>query len=251
MTTKSVNTELKAFLFDVDGTLADTERDGHRVAFNRAFAKAGLAWHWDEARYGELLTVTGGRERIAYFAATDAPDWLAAPEALQRIAALHGRKNAHYASIVEGGELQLRPGLAALLGQLRQRQVRLAIVTTTSRANVDVLLRVTLGEDAIGWFSVFVCGEDVQRKKPDPEAYRLALQRLAVPASACVAVEDSANGLRAALGASIDTVVVRSRYSRDDDFTGATRVFDGFATDETSGLSSDHLIRRVAQHAAS
>ncbi len=238
-----------AVLFDVDGTLAETEADGHRVAFNRAFADDNLAWHWDQARYGELLTVTGGRERIAFFAATDAPDWLAAPDAQQRIAALHARKNAHYARIVEDGELQLRPGLAALFGQLRQHRVRLAIVTTTSRANVDVLLRVTLGEDAINWFSVYVCGEDVQRKKPDPEAYRLALQRLDLPARACVAVEDSGNGLRAALGARIDTFIVRSRYCRDDDFAGAAAVFDGFATGDGPGLTVRHLLDHRVQNA--
>ncbi len=218
-----------AAIFDVDGTLAETERDGHRVAFNRAFAEAGLAWHWDERLYGELLTVTGGRERITHYAQRCAPDWLAHSGAASRIAELHARKNAHYAAIVEAGELQLRPGLPALLDALRATEVRLAVATTTSRANLDVLVRSTLGADALAWFEAIVCGEDVQRKKPDPEAYVRALRQLRLPAAQCIAVEDSANGLRAALGAGIATVIVRSLYTRNDDFTGASAVFDGYA----------------------
>lgn len=225
---------IDAVVFDVDGTLAETERDGHRVAFNRAFAEAGLRWHWDERLYGELLAVAGGRERIAHFAQRYAPRWLQAPDVASRIAELHARKNAHYAAIVEAGELRLRPGLPALLDALAAAGVRLAIATTTSRANLDVLLRATLGADAAARFEAIVCGEDVARKKPDPEAYRVALRRLQLPAQRAIAVEDSANGLRAALAAGIATLIVRSLYTRDDDFSGALRVFDGYADGTTS-----------------
>jgi len=216
-----------AVIFDVDGTLAETELDGHRVAFNRAFAKAGLTWHWDERLYGELLAVTGGRERIEHYAQRYAADWLRAPDATRRVAALHSSKNRHYAAIVEAGELTLRPGLPALLDELASTRIRLAIATTTSRANVDLLLRATLGNAAPARFEAVVCGEDVARKKPDPEVYAVALQRLRLPPSRCLAVEDSANGLRAAVAAGIATVVVRSLYTRDEDFDGALRIFDG------------------------
>jgi len=219
---------IAAVIFDVDGTLAETERDGHRIAFNRAFADAGLPWHWTERLYGELLAVTGGKERITHFARRFAPDWLASAGVEQRIGELHARKNAHYAVIVEAGELHLRPGLPALLDALAADGKRLAIATTTSRANLDVLLRSTLGAGALARFDVAVCGEDVVRKKPDPEAYVLALRRLRLPAAKCIAVEDSANGLRAARGAGIETIVVRSLYTLAEDFSGALAVFDGY-----------------------
>ncbi|MBK9244694.1 MAG: HAD-IA family hydrolase [Burkholderiales bacterium] len=218
-----------AVIFDVDGTLAETERDGHRVAFNRAFAEAGLPWRWGERLYGELLAVTGGRERIESFARRFAPDFLQAPAAVARIAELHRRKNAHYAAIVQQGGLPLRPGVPRLLDELAAAGLRLAVATTTSRANLEVLLGATLGADAMSRFEFAVCGEDVACKKPDPEAYLLALRRLQLPAARCVAVEDSANGLRAALGAGIPTVIVRSLYTHGEDFAGALRSFDGYA----------------------
>lgn len=239
-----------AVIFDVDGTLSETERDGHRVAFNRAFAEVGLPWHWDEDLYGELLAVTGGKERIAHFAQRFAAAWLLLPDTPQRIAEMHARKNAHYAAIAGSGALPLRPGLQALLDGLSRACIRLAIATTTSRANVDTLLCATLGKDAPGCFETIVCGEDVARKKPDPEAYLLALTQLRLAPGQCLAVEDSANGLRAARAAGIETVIVRSLYTWNEDFTGALRVFDGYADvtpgDDARRLGVEYITSRRA-----
>lgn len=231
----------RAVLFDVDGTLAETEHDGHRVAFNQAFAEAGLDWHWDEALYGELLAVTGGRERIAHYAQRRHPDWLAAADAPARIADLHQHKNAHYAAIVERGSIPLRPGVAQLFDAIERRGWQLGLVTTTSRANLQVLLTSTLGAAALDRFAVIVCGEDVARKKPDSEAYVLALARLGLAPDACIAVEDSRNGLLAARAAGLHTAIVRSLYTRDEDFTGAAALHDGYAEPSRSGLDADTL----------
>jgi len=239
-----------AILFDVDGTLAETERDGHRVAFNQAFTEAGLGWHWDEALYGELLAVTGGRERITHFVRSRHPAWLAAAGASAQIAALHQRKNAIYAKLVSSGAIPLRPGVAALLHAIEQRGWLLGIVTTTSRANLDVLLASTLGDGTRQRFSVIVCGEDVARKKPDPEAYLRALAQLRLEPAACIAVEDSRNGLLAARAAGLRTVIVRSIYTRSEDFSGASVVYDGFASDGHDGLGLETLEALPAASAA-
>jgi HAD superfamily hydrolase (TIGR01509 family) len=232
-----------AILFDVDGTLAETERDGHRVAFNRAFAESGLDWYWDESRYGELLAVTGGRERIASHARAHQPAWLAAAGAPERIARLHQAKNAHYAAIVESGQIRLRPGVAALFDAIAYRGWQLGLVTTTSRTNLEVLLAATLGARALTRFAVIVSGEDVARKKPDPEAYTLALSRLGLPAALCLAIEDSRNGLLAACPAGLRTVIVRSQYTQREDFAEAAVVHDGYAPDTPGGLEVAELAR--------
>jgi len=217
----SAEQNLKALLFDVDGTLAETERDGHRIAFNEAFKAAGLPWHWDVARYGELLAVTGGRERITHFLECDDPEWLERAGAAERIDALHLDKNRHYADRVAAGHIALRPGLLPLLRAARDAGLRLAVVTTTSRSNVDALLQATLPEDLRGVFCAYVTGEDVTRKKPDPECYQLALRQLGIGADEALAIEDSRNGLRSATAASVKTAIIPSVYFVDEDFDGA------------------------------
>jgi HAD superfamily hydrolase (TIGR01509 family) len=205
---------VRALLFDVDGTLAETE-EGHRQAFNEVFATSGIPWRWEQDHYRELLRVTGGKERMLHHARAHDPERLATIQ--ERLAALHEAKNERYACWVEASGGALRPGVRRLIEEARSRGLRVAIVTTTSRANVEALLRAA----ALGPFDAVVCGEDVAKKKPDPEAYEIALRRLALPAEACVAFEDSRNGLLAARAAGVRTVVTPSLYSAGEDFAGA------------------------------
>lgn len=217
-------TRLKALLWDVDGTIAETERDGHRVAFNLAFADFDLPWHWDEARYGELLNVTGGRERLLHDMQhrTDAPATADEREALAR--RVHERKNAHYAELLRRSRLPLRGGVRALMDDCRDAGVRMAITTTTSRSNVDALLGMALGADWRQRFAAVVCGEDVQRKKPDPEVYLRALEQLGVGPLEAVALEDSPGGVAAARAAHIPVVVARSAYFASATIEGAIAI---------------------------
>jgi HAD superfamily hydrolase (TIGR01509 family) len=203
---------LRALLWDVDGTLAETERDGHRLAFNQAFAEAGLPWHWDVARYGELLTTTGGYERILRDMAEqpDAPTTQAQRESLAR--RLHQRKNMRYAEIVATGGIRLRPGVAELMDEAAAAGVALGIATTTSRSNVDALLGAAFGMHWADRFAVVACAEDAPRKKPDPEVYQVALQRLDLATGEVIAIEDSPAGVSAANAAGIPVVVTRSVY---------------------------------------
>jgi len=215
---------LQALIFDVDGTLADTERDGHRPAFNAAFAGAGLPWRWDETLYGDLLGVTGGKERIRHFAQRHAAEFLARPDADAAVRELHAAKTRHYLAHLAAGAIPLRPGVARLLQEAWECGLRLAIATTTTPENVTQLLLSTLGAEGARRFEVIGAGDVVERKKPAPDIYRWVLQKLDLPAAACLAVEDSAHGLAASLGAGIATVVTVSEYTRDQDFRGATAV---------------------------
>lgn len=203
---------LAAILWDVDGTLAETERDGHRVAFNKSFAAHGLPWRWDERRYGELLAVTGGRERLLHDmeAQPDAPGGAEARAVLA--ASLHRAKNGFYAGLVNGGGVALRPGVRELLDDCARAGMRMGIVTTTSRSNIDALLRTQLGPGWHAWFEVVVAGEDVARKKPHPEAYCMALAQLRLHPEEALAIEDSPAGVRAASAAGVPVVMTRSHY---------------------------------------
>jgi HAD superfamily hydrolase (TIGR01509 family) len=202
---------LRALIFDCDGTLAETE-ECHRSAFNRAFADAGLDWHWSFEHYRKLLRTTGGKERIARYMAEEG---LAHAD----IPALHLAKNAHFVAAVAAGTLELRPGVQRMMCRARDAGLAIAIATTTSRSNLDALIAATPLADV--QFATLVTGEDVKQKKPHPEVYTLTLTRLGLAAEACVAFEDSQNGLRAALAAGIPTIATPGLYTVDDDFSGA------------------------------
>lgn len=218
----------KALIFDVDGTLADTERDGHRPAFNAAFADAGLDWFWDEPLYGELLAVTGGRERILYFMAHAGIRLGAGPDPDAFARELHRAKTRHYLQRLESGAIPLRPGVLRLLREARAAGIRLAIATTTTPENVDTLLDRAGVPGLRGWFETICAGESVPRKKPAPDIYDLALERLGLAARDCVAVEDSDNGARAALEAGLRALLITvNDYTLGQDFGAAPLVVDG------------------------
>ncbi|MDT7836406.1 HAD-IA family hydrolase [Aquabacterium sp. OR-4] len=207
---------LRALIWDVDGTLAETERDGHLPAFNAAFAEAGLPWRWSAEQYRQLLAVPGGKERLlAWWQQVD-PAAAAQPGLAERLRALHAAKTRHYTRRVASGGVALRPGVARLLGQARAQGVALAIATTTTRDNVSALLQATLGEGAEAWFAVIVAGDEVPRKKPAPDVYLAALQQLGLPAGAALAIEDSAPGVAAARAAGLPVLLTRSDYGPPD-----------------------------------
>ncbi len=215
---------LKALLFDVDGTLAETERDGHRIAFNQAFAEAGLNWSWSVEVYGALLAITGGKERIRHFIDEYQPDYPAQADEARWIAGLHKAKTAHYLHLLAQGAIPLRPGVRRLIDEARALGLRLAIVTTTTPENVTGLLEATLGKESIAWFEVLAAGDIVPKKKPAGDIYVYTLAQMQLPASTCLAIEDSANGVRSALDAGIPVLVTENAYTRNDDFSGALAV---------------------------
>jgi len=216
---------LEAVIFDVDGTLSNNERDGHRVAFNQAFADAGLDWHWSVELYGELLAVTGGKERIGYYLDKYNAEFKRPDDLAGLIARLHANKTQHYQHLLSQGGIPLRTGVPRLLRELRRAGMRMAIATTTSRINVDTLLTNTLGKESIGWFEVIGAGEHVVSKKPAPDVYLYVLDKLELRPDRCLVIEDSGIGLRSAISAGISAVLVTTNYyTSEDDFNGATMV---------------------------
>ena len=219
--------DFKAFIFDVDGTLADTERDGHRVAFNLAFADAGLDWNWTVEIYGDLLSVTGGKERIRYFLDKYQAQLPQVEDVAGYIAELHKAKTAHYTALLGKGEIPLRPGVEKLLRDARQQGIRLAIATTTTPENVTALLENTLGAESIDWFEVIAAGDIVPAKKPAPDIYIWAMEKMQLSPDEVIAFEDSENGLISVRDARIRKVLITvNSYTRDHDFSGATVVLD-------------------------
>lgn len=215
---------LRAVIWDVDGTIAETERDGHRVAFNRAFAELDLPWSWDIQTYGRLLCVAGGRERLLAWmdVAPAAPTGEAARLRLAKD--LHLRKARHYRSLVEQGAIAARPGVLSLVDQIAASGTALAVASTTGRANVEALFPRLFGAHWGNRFSVVVCAEDAPAKKPDPQVYQLALERLRLPAQDVLAIEDSPAGLHAARHAGIGCLITRGSYFAHADFSGAVHV---------------------------
>ena len=216
---------IKAIIFDVDGTLADTE-DGHRIAFNKTFEQSGLGWHWDVPLYDQLLAVTGGKERIRYYLRDFLPAFAKPADFDGFVRQLYALKTQHYIAMVRSGQIPLRPGIKTLIEEAHGAGIALAIATTTAPDNVAALLDVSLGPQWADLFGAVGCGDMVPRKKPAPDVYLWVLQQLGVPAADCIALEDSDNGLRSSLAAGIRTYITVNAYTRGHRFEGAAAVFE-------------------------
>jgi HAD superfamily hydrolase (TIGR01509 family) len=210
---------LEALIFDVDGTLAETE-ELHRRSFNDTFRQHGLDWHWDEALYAQLLQTTGGRERMIRYVSEYVPEQRGV---LEKMPELHKTKTQSYLSLLQNGALPLRPGVARLIHEARARGWKLAIATTSNPRNVKALLRGALGSDSPSWFTI-AAGDVAPRKKPSPDVYYQALEALDVGPAHAVAFEDSTNGLTAALAAGLAVIATPSQFLADESFKGALSV---------------------------
>lgn len=249
---------LKALIFDVDGTLADTE-DVHRQAFNRAFTRSGIDWEWSPNLYGKLLAVTGGKERIRHYVTQYCPEFIGEAQLADFAAEIHKVKTAIYTQMLDSGEVQLRPGVQRLLQEAREQELRLAIATTTTLANLEALIKNTLPPGAMQWFDVVGAGDVVPCKKPASDIYHYVLDQLQLPASECIAFEDSENGLRASAGAQLKTIITVNQYTKNHDFSGANIVLDQMGEPDKpfSVLSGDgfehtyltmELVKKIHSH---
>ncbi len=230
---------IKALIFDVDGTLADTE-DAHREAFNDAFFKAGFAWHWDRALYKDLLSVAGGKQRIRFFLEGYHRDVFARDDLEDLIANLHAVKTEFFVQRLKSGQVPLRPGIAPLIREAHARRVPLAIATTTTPLNVRTLLEVNLGAGVLEWFACIGDGAQVPVLKPAPDVYIWVLEKLGLDPQDTLALEDSHNGLAACTAAHVPCVIVTNAYSADQDFNGALAIRDTPAALTLAVLSAIH-----------
>ncbi|MDH5729255.1 MAG: HAD family hydrolase, partial [Gammaproteobacteria bacterium] len=217
---------LQALIFDVDGTLADTEREGHLIAFNQAFQKHGLDWQWSDQMYQELLAVTGGKERMRHYVTTHRPDYQQPDDFDELLAQIHKDKNQLYKALVQAGEVHLRPGVLRLFNEAKQKGIRLAIATTTTMENVEALFTYTLGADSLNWFEVIGAGDIVPKKKPAGDIYFYVMEKMGLKPEQCIAIEDSHNGIRSSLEANLATLITINDYTRSHDFSGAMAVVD-------------------------
>jgi beta-phosphoglucomutase-like phosphatase (HAD superfamily) len=236
---------LEALIFDVDGTLADTE-EAHRQAFNAAFIELELWWDWGPQLYAQLLRVSGGKERIAHYIETLPVTATERAQLRELVSLIHSTKTRIYKELVENFKLPLRPGAAKLIRDARAAGLKLAIASTTTQANIEPLLTAALGRGAMSWFATISSGDIVANKKPAPDIYRLALQGLRLPADRCIAFEDSVNGLKAARAAGLFTVVTPTRWNIGQDFRDAQLVLESFEDIDLPKLRQLHSAARAA-----
>lgn len=233
---------LRALLFDLDGTLADTECLGHRPAYNRAFRKLGLSFRWGPKLYRKLLAHPGGQERLLHYLTRYRPELgehQAAAEADPTgwIRSVHALKSRYFRRLVRHGRVPLRPGVARLIAEARGAGLRLAIVTSASRATLKPLLRHSLGGELLRGIDALVSGEDVAHKKPAPDLYRLAIERLGVTPEQCLAVEDSAMGLASATAAGVPTLITANENTAHEDFAAALLVLDSLGEPDAPAVA--------------
>jgi HAD superfamily hydrolase (TIGR01509 family) len=235
---------MRALIFDCDGVVADTERDGHRVAFNRAFAARGLGVEWDVALYGELLAVAGGKERMRhYFGQVGWPEGVGDLDAF--VADLHARKTGFYMEIVESGQLPARPGVKRLVDEAAASGLALAVCSTSNERSVNAVVEALLGPERRERFATILAGDVVSRKKPDPEIYELAQQRLGMRGEECLVIEDNRNGLLAAKAAGMFCAVTTNAYTADEGFAEADLVVSSLGEPPGPHVTLDDLKRLV------
>ena len=240
---------IKALIFDVDGTIADTE-ETHRQAFNAAFLAFELGWEWSRREYAELLRTSGGKERIAVYVDSLAVTPREKARLKGMIQLIHDTKTRIYGELITYGRAPLRPGVARLIGEARSAGLRLGIASTTTSANVSALIGAQFGAKAWNWFEAVACGDVVQNKKPAPDIYVRVLGMLRLPAEACVAFEDSVNGLKSAKAAGLYTVVTPTHWSAGQDFSGADLVLGNMDAAGPDGKPHLTVERLREMHAA-
>lgn len=216
----------QALLFDIDGTLADTEGEGHLPAFNRAFRDFGLDWEWDRPLYRELLAVTGGQERMRHYWRMHPPATPKGADPDELVPALHRAKNEHFQRIVEAGALPWRPGVERLIKEAMARRIPVGVATTTSRSNVEALLEPVFGPRFQERFAVLACADTAPNKKPAPDVYLRAVEALGREGDRVLALEDSRNGLEAATGAGVPTLITVNDFTDHQSFPEAVAVLD-------------------------
>ncbi|MSR15926.1 MAG: HAD family hydrolase [Gammaproteobacteria bacterium] len=217
---------LQGLIFDVDGTLADTE-EIHRLAFNQTFTDFGLDWNWNPDLYEELLVTSGGKERITQYAKAFEPERAATPDFSDFVRRLHNQKTALYAEMLTSGHIRLRPGVERLLHAARSAGLTLGIATSSAWSNAKALLDNNLGRNWQSWFAAIETSDTVTEKKPAPAVYQAVLDRLRLAPKHCIAIEDTENGLAAARAAGLATVITTHRFTRNRRFMGAALVLDG------------------------
>ena len=227
---------IKALIFDVDGTIADTE-ETHRQAFNAAFLEHGLRWDWSRDEYAELLRTSGGKERLAVYIDSLAVTPQEKARLKGMVQLIHATKTRIYGGLIADGRAPLRPGVARLIGEARAAGLRLGIASTTTSANVSALIGAQFGAEAWNWFEALACGDVVPHKKPAPDIYLRVLGMLRLPAEDCVAFEDSVNGLKSAKAAGLYTVVTPTQWSAGQDFHDADLLLPNLGDSGGDGLA--------------
>ncbi len=241
--------KLKALIWDCDGVLAETEKDGHRVAFNRVFEEEGLGVHWDVETYGEKLKIAGGKERMRTIIYADDFDKDVGDKE-EYIKKLHKRKTDIYMELIEQGLLPPRPGVARLMREAHERGIRLAIASTSNERGVTLIAKKNLGDEIFGWIEYILAGDVVPKKKPAPDIYLLALEKLGIGPDEALVVEDTRNGVEAARAAGIQVLVTRSEYSKGEDFPEALLVVDELGESPEDGVTIDKLIELFEERQA-
>lgn len=233
--------QLRALIFDCDGVIAETEADGHRVAFNQVFKEEGIPVQWDIKTYGEMLKIAGGKERMRPIIYS--PDFKKdVGDKEEYIKKLHKRKTDIYMELIETGKLKARPGVARLIKEAHKKGIKLAVASTSNERGVISLIKKQLGEEIFSWFDVILAGDVVKSKKPDPEIYILASQKLGIPPEDCLVIEDTENGVKAAKAAGMKVLVTKSEYSKNEEFPEADLVVDSLGRCAKGGVTIEQCM---------